>query len=1100
MSKSPSPTKSIHMDIQAASKAVEQEYQAVKRLKRLSMGNPLNFDPDLPPSENELEEIIQLDQQLLDSSDPFDLDAANQIDNIHTTSLDSQFLSNDLNSINQDEANNNNNNNDDDDDNYDDYLDYDDDGGHIDFVDIDHDSSFTENDIWVPANAHPKLSPENFRKHVEQQVLDIQNKSRLQRSGSVKSSLGKERKIDDDDEQEKSGDNSKDQHGSQIHHSVKSRSKTPDALTGAPTGIDEHGSLSTSPNKWQRNPSLRELTEQLENLSQKAGLDKDDAASLARSLSTKSIGVTRIEHQAFHGEPILRRTNALQNNNIKVRNSLVMTDNEDLGETSDVKGRTEKISPKKSHVHVYKDIQKIHNVVTNARPLGKPQLETSKARVPSAPTSKLPDVPSASHQQLKIKEHSQERRHYQNQYPSKKHQQQHYGQHAYNPQRQGSDMSYTNTQSSKVQPMPRNSRNRLQNSNQPPQSQPPSQNYLPNRMRNIHHSNGQMQMRPNPNHRPQHRHPQQGFSPQQKYVESFQQNQTQQPNQYMPRGYTGNHQPHVQNHAHTPAHHEQKQVRMGQPMPKQRSTPQKLRVSTANIANKYRSAPSSPVGPAIPLSPSGVESNKKLSANDSKPENMAVTLPSSSPVTTKNDSQVESSSPVSATSPVIFSKESAKEIEYNDSNQLTIPEVSAKNKKQKPRKSSFTSFFKMGRNKPRANSDSIQEKAKIKNDENPNSEIVDTANKSLPGSEVESKSRKEKDSTNNIKSFFSGKSKSKKETKEEVTSPSISSFVLRKKSSMESLRSLGKRKDDKKREEKVNEDDVKTEQKSVSKIAVKNNSDKDNENLVDEKNVVNATMVRNTTKEPINLTINTNSTNSTPAQHSKLHPSRDQPVNAYPLSPSAQAKFFHDSSDDSSVEDGKNDDGDDDEDEEDDDDDDENDDDDDDDEDEENYYKKDEIEKSVDNTMDDNASEETVDSGDQDKLMSDTKNSETPPETPEQTSDKNEDPNMLLLKQTLKEAIESQRNFKPNQPLEMKDSAFGFPLPPVSQSTLVMLDYRLPVHVERAIYRLSHLKLADSKRPLGQQVLLSNFMYAYLNLVNHTLWLQSQNADEQLAE
>ncbi|CDK29427.1 unnamed protein product [Kuraishia capsulata CBS 1993] len=93
-----------------------------------------------------------------------------------------------------------------------------------------------------------------------------------------------------------------------------------------------------------------------------------------------------------------------------------------------------------------------------------------------------------------------------------------------------------------------------------------------------------------------------------------------------------------------------------------------------------------------------------------------------------------------------------------------------------------------------------------------------------------------------------------------------------------------------------------------------------------------------------------------------------------------------------------------------------------------------------------------------------------------------------LLKSTLK--IEDRSNRKPNAPLEYTDSAFGFPLPPASQSTLVMLDYRFPIHVERAIYRLSHVKLADARRPLRQQVLLSNFMYAYLNLVNHTLYLQ----------
>lgn len=41
---------------------------------------------------------------------------------------------------------------------------------------------------------------------------------------------------------------------------------------------------------------------------------------------------------------------------------------------------------------------------------------------------------------------------------------------------------------------------------------------------------------------------------------------------------------------------------------------------------------------------------------------------------------------------------------------------------------------------------------------------------------------------------------------------------------------------------------------------------------------------------------------------------------------------------------------------------------------------------------------------------------------------------------------------------------------------------RLPLHVERAIYRLSHMKLADPKRPLRQQVLISNLMFWYLSI------------------
>lgn len=96
----------------------------------------------------------------------------------------------------------------------------------------------------------------------------------------------------------------------------------------------------------------------------------------------------------------------------------------------------------------------------------------------------------------------------------------------------------------------------------------------------------------------------------------------------------------------------------------------------------------------------------------------------------------------------------------------------------------------------------------------------------------------------------------------------------------------------------------------------------------------------------------------------------------------------------------------------------------------------------------------------------------------------------LEVQEKLKKSIK--RTSRANQPIEFTDSAFGFPLPPPSQSTLVMLDYRFPVHVERAIYRLSHLKLANPKRSLREQVLLSNFMYAYLNLVDHTLHLEQQ--------
>jgi hypothetical protein len=45
-------------------------------------------------------------------------------------------------------------------------------------------------------------------------------------------------------------------------------------------------------------------------------------------------------------------------------------------------------------------------------------------------------------------------------------------------------------------------------------------------------------------------------------------------------------------------------------------------------------------------------------------------------------------------------------------------------------------------------------------------------------------------------------------------------------------------------------------------------------------------------------------------------------------------------------------------------------------------------------------------------------------------------------------------------------------------------SYRLPIHVERAIYRLSHYKLADPRRPLRHQVAISNLMFWYLSIIN----------------
>lgn len=63
----------------------------------------------------------------------------------------------------------------------------------------------------------------------------------------------------------------------------------------------------------------------------------------------------------------------------------------------------------------------------------------------------------------------------------------------------------------------------------------------------------------------------------------------------------------------------------------------------------------------------------------------------------------------------------------------------------------------------------------------------------------------------------------------------------------------------------------------------------------------------------------------------------------------------------------------------------------------------------------------------------------------------------------------------------------GF-VPPVSpQFAGINGSYaRYPIHVERAIYRLSHIKLANPRRPLYEQVLISNLMFWYLGVINKT--------------
>jgi hypothetical protein len=74
-------------------------------------------------------------------------------------------------------------------------------------------------------------------------------------------------------------------------------------------------------------------------------------------------------------------------------------------------------------------------------------------------------------------------------------------------------------------------------------------------------------------------------------------------------------------------------------------------------------------------------------------------------------------------------------------------------------------------------------------------------------------------------------------------------------------------------------------------------------------------------------------------------------------------------------------------------------------------------------------------------------------------------------------------------------------VPPASPQLQGVNNYsRYPIHVERAIYRLSHIKLANPRRALYEQVLISNLMFWYLGVINKTQQSQSQQQGQPPTE
>jgi hypothetical protein len=55
----------------------------------------------------------------------------------------------------------------------------------------------------------------------------------------------------------------------------------------------------------------------------------------------------------------------------------------------------------------------------------------------------------------------------------------------------------------------------------------------------------------------------------------------------------------------------------------------------------------------------------------------------------------------------------------------------------------------------------------------------------------------------------------------------------------------------------------------------------------------------------------------------------------------------------------------------------------------------------------------------------------------------------------------------------------------------------MPINTERAIYRLSHVKLANPRRPLHEQVLISNMMFWYLGVIEQETEMQQQRQQQQ---
>lgn len=68
------------------------------------------------------------------------------------------------------------------------------------------------------------------------------------------------------------------------------------------------------------------------------------------------------------------------------------------------------------------------------------------------------------------------------------------------------------------------------------------------------------------------------------------------------------------------------------------------------------------------------------------------------------------------------------------------------------------------------------------------------------------------------------------------------------------------------------------------------------------------------------------------------------------------------------------------------------------------------------------------------------------------------------------------------------------------EPTMPVLPIRYTIQTERAIYRLSHFKLNNPKRPLHQQVTISNMMYWYLSVSERELYQNYVNQRQPISK